>query len=388
MAGETPIRILHIFGRMARGGAEMRTLEIMRHIDRDRYQLHFCVLSGQEGDLDREIRFLGGRVHYCCLDLGFPNRFRRLLRDERFDVVHSHVHYFSGYILRMASKEDIPVRVAHFRNTQDDHLDGGIRRYAQRILMKRWIDRNATQILAVSRAAMRHSWPVRWRDDPRCLVIYNGLDLSPFGSPADKEGVFEEFSVPRDSRLLIHVGRFAPQKNHIRLIDIFAETSRRVPGIYLLLVGKGDNDTEMWARKKSADSGIADKVIFAGERRDVARLLKAADLMIFPSRWEGLPGAVLEACAAGTPVLASELPGIAEIAEHFECLRIMSLERLDRDWAATASELLSGGAMDRRSAMSDVFARSVFNIRNCVESHCIVWQGRSPGKVNSTGSPE
>jgi hypothetical protein len=100
--------ILHLFGRMDRGGAEMRTLDVMRRADRGRFRLHFCALSGRRGELDEEIRSLGGEVHLLPLSASFPWKFRRLLREGRFDVVHSHVHYPSGYLLRLAAKEGTP----------------------------------------------------------------------------------------------------------------------------------------------------------------------------------------------------------------------------------------------------------------------------------------
>ena len=96
------IRILHIFGRMERGGAEMRTIDLMRYIDRNRYQLHFCSLSGKEGDLDKEIKELGGQIHYLRLSPSFPFRFISFLKKYQFGVVHSHVHMFSGFILLLA----------------------------------------------------------------------------------------------------------------------------------------------------------------------------------------------------------------------------------------------------------------------------------------------
>src|SRR3989304_7354800 len=97
------IKILHVFWRTSRGGAEMRTIDIIRHIDRSQYRLEYVALSGLPGTLDDEIRRLGGEVHYCPLGLTFSRRFRRLLRPEKYNVIHSHVHYFSGYLLRLAA---------------------------------------------------------------------------------------------------------------------------------------------------------------------------------------------------------------------------------------------------------------------------------------------
>ena len=72
--------------------------------------------------------------------------------------------------------------------------------------------------------------------------------------------------------------------------------------------------------------GVLDRVRFSGERQDIPRLLKGADLFLFPSLWEGLPGALLEACAAGTPVLASDIAANREVAEVFPGIRLLGLE--------------------------------------------------------------
>lgn len=116
-------KVLHIFGRMSYGGAEKRTLDLMRHIDRKRYHFHFCVLSGQSGELDKEIQHLGGSIHYIALSLAFPFKFLQLLRREQYDVVHSHIHYSSGLILWLSALANVPIRIAHFRNTSDGKPD-------------------------------------------------------------------------------------------------------------------------------------------------------------------------------------------------------------------------------------------------------------------------
>ena len=117
-----------------------------------------------------------------------------------------------------------------------------------------------------------------------------------------------------------------PPKNHLRLIDIFGEVLRRQPTAVLLLVGQGRNAIERRLHRRIAQLGLGGQVVFCQERTDVPRLLGAADALIFPSLWEGLPGVVLEACAAGTPVLASDLPGVRDIAARLPRVRCLSLE--------------------------------------------------------------
>jgi glycosyltransferase involved in cell wall biosynthesis len=371
------IKILHIFGRMQRGGAEMRTVDVMRHVDRQRYQFHFCSLSGLPGTLDDEIRALGGKVHYLPLGASFLFRFRRLLRDQKIDVVHSHVHYFSGFILRLARKEEVPVRIAHFRSTDDGH-PSTLRRRIQRAVTRYWIDRYSTNILAVSAGAMRESWGPAERLDHRCQVVYNGFDPDVFMAPAQHVAVRKEFGFPHDSKVYIHVGRMDVAKNHKRLICMFGEIVKREPAACLLLAGRGGNEVERGLRAQVQEMGLSNRVAFAGERSDVARLLKASDMMIFPSLWEGLPGAVLEACAAGIPVLASDLPGIIEIASRIPSVRHLSLNTSDHDWASVA--LIHSddfGQTNRMDSTIKAFASSEFSISDCARKLCMVWEGAS-----------
>ncbi len=178
--------------------------------------------------------------------------------------------------------------------------------------------------------AIEASWGLGWAQDPRAQTVYNGLDLAAFHGPPDPDGVCREFNIPAGSVLCTHVGRFSPPKNHGRLLAIFAQVLRHTPGMYIVLVVVvvGSPDAELPIRTRASELGLADRLVFAGVRDDVPRLLLGADLMIFPSTWEGLPGAVLEACAAGLPVLASDPPGVREIARFFPGVACVSLEEV------------------------------------------------------------
>lgn len=367
-----PVRILHIFGRMQRGGAEMRTLDIMRHIDRQQFQLDFCALSGLPGVLDDEIRSLGGEVHYCRLGWSFPWRFQNLLRQHSYAVVHSHVHYASGFILFLSHSAGVPGRIAHFRSTSDDH-GANLRRALQRKAMRHLIDRYATHILSVSQGAMIAAWGTAWKTDKRCHITYNGLDTEPFLNPVDAY-VLDDLNIPRSAKLYIHVGRMDPPKNHTRLITIFSEIAAHQPDAHLLLVGRGGNDIERAARQQIEALGLADRVTFAGERSDVSDLLRAAHTLIFPSTREGLPGVVLEACAAGTPVLASDLPGICEIAEHFPSVVPLSLNLSDEVWAKQAAALAADQTDAARKQALARFLGSPFNLETCIKAHTRIWR--------------
>ena len=393
-ATSKPTGVLHVHGRMGRGGAEMQTMEILRHIDRRRWRFHCCALSGLPGEFDDEIRALGGKVHLMRQSrVGFPRRFRQLLRRERIDVIHSHLHYYTGYLLRLGAECGTPVRVAHFRTTKTDVVPGPGRkilhgllglcvdRYATDRPMRRWMDRYATHILGVSQWALRSAWGPNWKADSRCQVVYDGLQPALYGQQPDRTGVRREFGLPEGCPLYVHVGRMAEPKNHVRLVSIFGEVLRRQPTARLLLVGRlaadGRGDTvQRRVRRRIAELGVGDCVLFCGERKDVPRLLKASDVLIFPSLWEGLGDVVLEACAAGTPTLASDLPAIGEIAQRLRDVRCLSLDEPDARWAESAIEMAGRRpSASAREAALESFGKSLFTVAECARRLCRIWQG-------------
>jgi glycosyltransferase involved in cell wall biosynthesis len=357
-------RVLHVLGKLDRGGAELRTLDVIRHLDRERYRFDFVCTSGEEGELGGEVRRLGGEVYPIAASPAFGFRLAERIRKSGYHAVHSHVHYFSGWVLRVAASTGVPVRIAHFRSTHDGRGES-LRRRLQRSLMRRWIDRHATAIAGVSRAALDSALGAGWESDPRCRILYNGLAPGPFAIPGEPAEVRREFGFPVSSKLCIHVGRMDAAKNHERLISIFAALHRLRPETRLLMVGRCGGAIAERVRRRIEIAGIEKAVRFAGVRSDVPRLLKAADAMILPSVREGLPGAALEAAAAGLPVVASDLPGVLEIAPHFFGITALSLDEPDSAWACAAGQAIDQG---RAANPVEALSRSVFAMRRCVKA--------------------
>ena len=358
------LRVLHIFGRMDRGGSELRTLELMPLLAEKGVHFDFCTLSGGEGELDGEIRQLGGEVFPCPLRsavLTFGKRFLQILNHSNYDIVHSHEHYFNGCIVRLAHKAGIKGRIVHFRSIYDGK-PLTLRRKFYRKIMHRWMDKYATAILAVCCGAMEFSWGEDWYKDPRVQVIYNGLDLSQYQFSGDeRENVASEFDLPDNSKLVIHVGRMHRAKGHDVLLDAAAKVIATDPTIHFLLVGDGALKADMQARTNALN--ITNNVHFAGARRDVPRLLKASDCFVLPSRWEGLPGAVLEAVAANLPVIATDLPGVREIAEHTNLISIIPVE----DSEALAAGILKTCTNMKVKTDKQVPFPEEFDLQRCAE---------------------
>lgn len=369
---ETPIHVLHVFGRMNRGGAELRTLDVFRHLSPSEVHMDFCTLSGLPGDLDAEIALMGGNVHPCKLGIGFGRRFRRLLRELKPDVVHSHVHYSSGYLLHLANKEHVPIRIAHFRSTSDGNRRT-MRRRVQNMVLRRMIDANATSILAVNHAAMELAWLQYMPGDTRCMVVYNGFDIVPYEHIVSSENVRSELEVPPDKKIIINVSKFIPEKNHMKMIEVLYRLRMSAIEPILVLVGRGDNALQTEVMNRARELGVADQIRVLGVRLDVPRLMAAADVLLFPSLREGLPGVVLEACILGIPVVASTLPGTVEIAERFHTVKCVDVNASDEMWADCIESAMATDI--RMTDAINSFKSSEFTVHSASQKLMRVWRG-------------
>jgi glycosyltransferase involved in cell wall biosynthesis len=309
-------KILCVFGSLERAGAQLRTLEVCRAL----YQRHsasfdFCALGLGPIQLREEVASVGGSIYPISLHSPrFIRQFSALLSAQRYDIVNSFPLLWSGIILWLAERSRVPVRIASFRNSLG-RARGLLTNRAFVWLMRGLIRRSATHVVAVSNAAMASMFPPPWQSSKYCQVIYNGLTPSSFQGVARRRQVRAEFGWPDDSRIVISVARFSPQKNHRTILETTRLAYARCKKIRLLLVGGGKPSDEI---AKLVDAyGLRDMCVLAGGRTDVPELLRAADVFIFPSLWEGLPGALLEALASGLPAVTSDILPVQEVAAHF-----------------------------------------------------------------------
>jgi glycosyltransferase involved in cell wall biosynthesis len=356
------LRVLHVFGQMSRGGAELRTIELAESFHGERVRSDFLVLSGLDGPLDERVRAAGGDVIKCRLDARFPSRLYRLLRERRYDVVHSHVHYFSGVILTLARLAGTPGRIAHFQTAVVNDKEETIWRRAQLATCRRLIQFAATDLLAVGVGAMHGAWSPEWKSDPRCRVVYSGL-------PAERLRV--QVKTPK-TPVIINVASIQPLKNQLRLVAVLRLAVRDIPDLKLRLVGREVGDYGLKVRRAAAEAGLSDRVELVGEVDEPMPWIAESNLLILPSLWEGLPGAALEACALGIPVLAADLPGTRELASHFPHLSLLSLREDDGAWAAAVVRLSRQGARPARDAQ-ECFVRSPFTLARTREAHYEIW---------------
>ncbi len=365
------IRVLQVVGVMDYGGAETRLLELARYVDKSSFYFDFCVFRDKPGVYADEIIKLGFGIVRCKLTKNVPvfiRRFRNLLREGRYDVVHCHIHQFSGLPLRLAAKEGVPIRIMHLR-TIGGGSPPGLLKLLRWKLMTGWVKRYATKIVANSQSGMVAYMGSEWESDPRTEIIYGGIDVRPFQVAHSRAEVLSEFDIPTSAQVVIHVGNFGPAKNHKTLIRVAKTIIAKRKDVHFLLVGDGPLLPHI--RELAAENKLEHKVHFAGHRSDVPRLLMASDCFLFPSKWEGLPGAVLEALAAGLPVVASDIGPNREIASVSNKVRLVSTSDTE-GFAKEVNDVLSAAESQRSPSgripetfRLDNFIQKIIKLYNC-----------------------
>lgn len=371
-------RVLHVLGRLARGGAELRTLEVIRHVASQGICSDVLVLSGKSGELDEEVVRYGGRVIPLARSWGWQRRLSQVLKEGDYAAVHSHVHHFSGWLLRTAHEHGIPVCIAQFHSLDDGKGDGLLRR-AYRWQARRLIDRHATVILGVSRSVLEANWPSR-STDPRCRVIYNGVDMAAFSHVGERAEMRRSLFGDDQAmmKIVIHVGNVTPPKNHGMILDIFSTLAGCRPDVHLVLVGGGSGESVVHLQEKISASPHASRVHFLGSRSDVPALLMAADVFLFPSTREGLPGALVEACAAGLPSVSSDIGPCREVAERIPLVRYLSLAEPLATWASTLSACLDQPHRLSLAEAEQLVIKSGFDVAGASQQYAMLWRGGSP----------
>jgi glycosyltransferase involved in cell wall biosynthesis len=328
---------------MNAGGIETWLMHVFRNIDRGHYQFDFLTDTLSPCFYDDEIRSLGGRI-FPCLDHKIFFRYgfdvlQLLKNNGPYDVVHSHVHHFSGFVLLLARLAGVPTRIAHSHNntTYGDSRASLLRSFYLRIT-EYLIAHCATVGLTCSRDAASCLYGNDWESNSSRKVLPYGIDLNPFLQPVSRTEILSELSIPVDSIVVGHVGRFAEQKNHMFLLDVFHELTLINVHVRLLLIGDGQLLKAVEEKVKKLK--LTDKVIFAGVRADIPRLMSGVmNVFVLPSFNEGLPLVLIEAQAAGLPCIISDAvtPEICAVPHLIESV---ALNASPREWANVVANRL------------------------------------------------
>lgn len=321
-----PIRILHVVTYMGRGGLETMIMNYYRQMDRSRVQFDFLVHRRERASYDNEIESLGGIIYRLSRLVPWSSTYQHALdtffkTHPEYRIVHVHQDCLSSVILKAAQRNSVPVRIAHSHTSEQvKNL-----KYPIKLYYRRLIPRFATALFACGKDAgdwMFGGAPFQ--------ILNNAIDAASYRYDREKaRRMRQSLNIPQDAFVIGHVGRFSPEKNHEFLINIFTVLYKKVQKAFLLLVGDGELRPKIEERVHSL--GLADHVIFTGIRNDVSDLLQAMDVFVFPSHYEGLGIAVIEAQAAGLPcVISDSIPNDCNLTD---LLTRISLTKSVSTWA-------------------------------------------------------
>ncbi len=308
------LRVLHVITGLEIGGAERVLLETARYQRAQGHDVSVCSLR-PDGPLAPAVREVCPlfTVHMGhALTPGVVWRLAALMRRGRYDVVHSYL-YQANLVARVAARlAGISVNISSVRCSYT-WLNW------KHFLVDRWTARLADCITSVSEATRQFSIEREGLPPAKIVTLRNGIDVGRFDRAvpdrqATRAAVRAALGYAPSDLVVCMTGRLHEQKGHTYLLQAAERLKERYPHLRLLIVGDGPQRAAL--ESESQARGLGGVVAFLGMRRDVPELLAASDIFAFPSLYEGLPNAVLEAMAMWCPVVASTADGTVEIIEN------------------------------------------------------------------------
>lgn len=305
-----PKKIVHVLGAMDIGGVESWLMTILRNTDKEQYIHEFIVHRDKKAHFDDELEQLGSKKHVCKTDnmATYPFRLYNLLHQIKPDVVHSHVHTFSGVVLMVAAMAGVKTRISHSHSDTRLVESTSKNRVRESYLkfMRSLIKQYSTSNIAVSEKAAISLYGEDWQTDSRNKIIYCGVDYNRFKNLNCLIDYRGELAIPKDAVVLGHVGRFEKPKNHAFMIEIIKALCETSDKYYMIFVG--DGSLRQSIESLAEENGVKQFVRFMGTRSDIPEIMSCLfDIFIFPSLWEGLPLTLVEAQFANLPCLVSDV---------------------------------------------------------------------------------
>ena len=296
----TPIAV--VMTSFERGGTERQMTELVRRLDPARWEVHLVCFDARGPWFQRAAEHATSVVEFKVTSFARADvlrhvwRFARWCRNRRIGVVQATEIYSNIFALPGAAIAGVKARIGSRRGLNSDRQRG-------LVALQRLAYRCATTIVANSRASadqlQREGVPAR-----KITMIGNGLDVARYVAPRTR----------RSLRRVTVVANLRKLKGHDVLVDAAADILRRFPDARFEFIGEGPERGELEAR--AAARGVAHAIAFAGRNDDIPARLAAGDIFVLPSRSESFPNAVLEAMAAGLPIVASGVGGIVELIEN------------------------------------------------------------------------
>lgn len=369
------IRVLHVLGGTGLGGAESRIMDLYRQMDREEIQFDFLVHSSAVQSFcenapgrvpqfyDEEIKKLGGHIYvlpkfkvynYLVYRKAVCDFFER---HHEFRVVQGHMTSTAGIYLPVAKRYGVPITAAHARSAG---VDRGIKGILTKILRKN-LYKKTDYCFACSALAGISVFGKKQVSEGKVRIIYNAIDAEKFAYQPEKRKLMRSKLAVEDKLVLGHVGRFSTPKNHPYLIDIFASLCSARDDVALVLLGDGPGKPAI--EEKCTKLGIREKVLFMGNCKQPEEYYQAFDFFLLPSLYEGLPGVLVEAQAAGLRCLVSDT--VTREAQATDLVSYLDISKPASTWA---DEIMAQENYDRHVTYQEM-AKAGLDVKKQAEAY-------------------
>ncbi|MBQ8822017.1 MAG: glycosyltransferase family 1 protein [Lachnospiraceae bacterium] len=326
--------IAHVAGGLTTGGVEAVIYNYFSHMPLEEYELHYLTYTDPNEVEKKRFEDLGFIVHTLPRKKEhFWKAFwavYRIFKENKVNIVHSHMTLMSFLTSFIGILTGVKVRIAHSHLAQ---YPTGIKKYIY-ALFKIFSRVTSTDWFACGVEAANYLYGEKNVKAGRVTILNNAIDLTRFTVEKEvRERIRQKYGL-QDSYCVGHVGRYTEQKNHMFLIDIFEEIAGAREDAKLLLVGEGPLMEQV--REKIASKNLQDRVIIAGSCTNMQEMYQAMDVMVFPSLYEGLSVALLEAQAVGLNIFVSDT--VTPELNLTEGIHYLSLKDSPKKWCEAVLE--------------------------------------------------
>lgn len=348
------MKVAHIVGKLKAAGVESVVFTYLRFMDREGMEIDVLYDADSTVEPPRDLEEAGIRFIKIPPYQKLPEymkTLRRLFREEKYDIVHSHINSLSVFPLRAAKSAGVMYRICHNHTTSSK---AEFVRNAVKNLLKPFARRAATHYAACSGLSARWLYGDKIVESGAVKIFPNAIDIDKYKYSSDsRERIRSEFGIS-DKFVVGHIGRFMSTKNHCFIIDLFSELLKIRPDVALVLVGDGERKKEVEKRVESL--GLADRVFFPGVVFDAEQYYSAFDVFVLPSLYEGLPVVALEAQTSGLECFVSDVvTRECAVTPH---VNFIPLDAGSEEWA----KHISARAVYDRLSDGEIVQNSKFNI--------------------------
>ncbi len=305
---KSKINILHVINLCEIGGAESLVAALAEKLDKQRFNVSIATLTA-DGPLKERIREAGLNHHKLNLSniREFPRKFARLVREQRFDIVQTHGARAECAVTFLAKVLGVPFVISTFHG--EHGFDNRIKVWAGKICKP-----CITSWVAISNSVRNRAISTLNLSPEKVHTIYGGIDFAYIDAYASNDDLRNELGVKTNEKLVVTVANLRPVKGHKTILHAISNLPERLKWqLKFCFIGADQCDGDIVRTAEELD--VIDRVVFTGFQKDIVPYLKASDIFLLASKSEGFGLSVLEAMAAGLPIIATRVGGISEIID-------------------------------------------------------------------------